>query len=50
MGARAANILMDRIEGKLAGDPVTVRIVPTLVIRDSTRSQRLLPNHRPDNA
>jgi LacI family transcriptional regulator len=50
MGARAATILMDRIEGKLAGDPVVVRIVPTLVIRDSTRSQRLLPNHRPDNA
>jgi LacI family transcriptional regulator len=36
MGARAATILMDRIEGKLNGDPVVVRIVPTLVIREST--------------
>ncbi|WP_446744561.1 LacI family DNA-binding transcriptional regulator [Silvibacterium acidisoli] len=39
MGARAANVLMDRIEGKVTGAPVAVRIVPTLVIRESTRSQ-----------
>jgi LacI family transcriptional regulator len=39
MGARAATILMDRIEGRLSGDPVVVRIVPTLVIRESTRRQ-----------
>jgi len=38
MGARAANLLMDRIEGRLSGDPVIVRIVPTLVVRDSTRT------------
>jgi LacI family transcriptional regulator len=37
MGARAATLLMDRIEGRLTGDPVVVRVVPTLVIRDSTR-------------
>ena len=37
MGARAATILMDRIEGKRAGDASAVRIVPTLVIRESTR-------------
>jgi LacI family transcriptional regulator len=37
MGARAATMLMDRIEGKVTGDPVVVRIVPTLIIRDSTR-------------
>jgi LacI family transcriptional regulator len=36
MGARAATILMDRIEGKLTGSPFVVRIVPTLVIREST--------------
>lgn len=37
MGARAATLLMDRVEGRLTGDPVVVRVVPTLVIRDSTR-------------
>ena len=37
MGARAATILMDRIEGKLTGEPSITRIAPTLVIRDSTR-------------
>ena len=40
MGARAATILMDRIEGKLTRQPFVVRIVPTLVIRESTRPQR----------
>jgi LacI family transcriptional regulator len=44
MGARAANILMDRIEGKMTGDPVIVRIVPTLVMRESTGPQQRLPN------
>lgn len=39
MGARAATILMDRIEGKQTGDASTVRIVPVLVIRESTRRQ-----------
>ena len=37
MGARATTILLDRIEGKLTGEPTTVRVVPTLVVRDSTR-------------
>lgn len=37
MGARATTLLMDRIQGKLTGDPVVVRVVPTLVIRESTR-------------
>jgi LacI family transcriptional regulator len=37
MGARAATILMDRVEGKLTNEPVVVRIVPTLVVRESTR-------------
>lgn len=37
MGARAATILMDRIEGKRTGKSSAVRIVPTLVVRESTR-------------
>jgi LacI family transcriptional regulator len=36
IGARAATMLMDRIEGKLAKEPSVVRIAPTLVIREST--------------
>jgi len=40
MGARAATILMDRIEGKRTGEASAVRIVPTLVIRESTRHPR----------
>ena len=42
IGARAATILMDRIEGKLTGEPSVVRIVPTLVIRESTSLQTQL--------
>jgi LacI family transcriptional regulator len=37
MGSRAATMLMDRIEGKLTGEPHELRIVPSLVIRDSTQ-------------
>ncbi|MDW5266395.1 MULTISPECIES: LacI family DNA-binding transcriptional regulator [Acidobacteriaceae] len=40
MGARAATILMDRVEGKLTNEPFVVRIVPTLVVRESTRTQK----------
>ncbi len=36
MGARAATILIDRIEGKSNGRLALVRIVPTLIIREST--------------
>lgn len=36
MGARAATILMDRIEGKMTGPPSSLRIVPTLVVRESS--------------
>ncbi|MGC1784665.1 MAG: LacI family DNA-binding transcriptional regulator [Acidobacteriaceae bacterium] len=44
IGARAATILMDRIEGKsLTKKPLVVRIAPTLVIRESTRTGRLQP-------
>jgi LacI family transcriptional regulator len=47
MGARAATMLMDRIEGKLNGDPVVVRIVPTLVIRESTSLQPRIASDQP---
>lgn len=40
MGARAATILMDRVEGKLTNEPFVVRIVPTLIIRESTRADK----------
>ncbi len=40
MGARAATILMDRVEGKLTNEPLIVRIVPTLVIRESTQARK----------
>jgi LacI family transcriptional regulator len=40
IGSRAATILMDRIEGKLTNDPFVVRIVPTLIIRESTRAPK----------
>ncbi len=37
IGARAATILMDRIEGKFIREPVIVRVAPTLIVRESTR-------------
>jgi LacI family transcriptional regulator len=46
MGARAATILMDRIEGKLVGAPVIVRVAPTLVVRESTHSPKRLSGSR----
>ena len=46
MGARAATMLMDRVEGKLTKEPFVVRIVPTLVVRESTRSQKPQPSFR----
>lgn len=40
IGAQAATILMDRIEGKLlTKEPLIMRIAPTLVIRESTRAE-----------
>jgi len=36
MGARAATLLIDRIEGRMTGDPIAVRVMPTLVTREST--------------
>lgn len=36
MGARAAGILIDRIEGRISKEPTTVRVAPTLIVREST--------------
>jgi LacI family transcriptional regulator len=36
IGRRAATLLIDRVEGKLTGEPSTVRIAPTLILRQST--------------
>jgi LacI family transcriptional regulator len=44
IGRRAATILMDRIEGKQQREPLTVRIAPTLVIRDSSRFSHSTPS------
>jgi LacI family transcriptional regulator len=38
MGARAATILMDRIEGQLTTAPTIVRVSPTLILRESTET------------
>jgi LacI family transcriptional regulator len=38
MGARAASILIDRIEGHITKEPSIVRVAPTLVVRESTNA------------
>jgi len=40
MGARAAGILIDRIEGRISQEPRTVRVAPTLIVRESTEPPR----------
>jgi DNA-binding LacI/PurR family transcriptional regulator len=35
IGSRAATILIDRVEGKLTGPPLVVRIAPTLIIGEN---------------
>lgn len=42
MGARAATLLMDRIEGRLTSDPIVLRVVPTLAIRESTARHHVI--------
>ncbi len=37
MVARAATLLNDRIERKVSGKPITIRMMPTLIVRESTR-------------
>lgn len=37
MGARGASLLMDRIEGSFSGKSITIRMPPTLIVRDSTK-------------
>jgi LacI family transcriptional regulator len=39
IGSRAASILMDRVEGKLTGPSLTVRIAPTLSLGDSSHAE-----------
>lgn len=43
IGARAATILIDRIEGRLDKEPFIVRVSPTLIVRESTEAQ-ISPN------
>jgi LacI family transcriptional regulator len=38
MGARAAGILIDRIEGHITKEPSIVRVAPTLIVRESTEA------------
>src|SRR4051794_22381466 len=38
MGAGAAGILIDRIEGRNREEPTTVRVAPTLIVRESTEA------------
>jgi DNA-binding LacI/PurR family transcriptional regulator len=50
MGARAATLLIDRIEGRLTGDPIVLRVVPTLMIRQSTAHHHVIamePHYAP---
>ncbi len=37
MGAVGATLLMDRIERKISGKPVVIRLMPTLIVRESTK-------------
>jgi LacI family transcriptional regulator len=39
MGARGARVLMDRIEGKITTAPAVVRISPTLILCESTKTR-----------
>lgn len=37
IGYQGANLLIDRVEGKRTGEPITIRLAPELKIRESTR-------------
>jgi LacI family transcriptional regulator len=50
IGSRAATILMDRVEGRLKGAYLTVRISPTLTVGESTASAQKNGNLRSTNA
>jgi LacI family transcriptional regulator len=43
IGSRAATVLMDRVEAKLSGPPLTVRIAPTLRVGESTSTSGRAP-------
>ena len=46
MGARATGILIDRIEGHINKEPSTVRVAPTLIVRESTEGSADLAPQR----
>jgi LacI family transcriptional regulator len=50
MGARAATLLLDRIEGRITGDPIIVRVVPTLITRESTAPPQVTGSRHPAKA
>jgi LacI family transcriptional regulator len=47
IGSRAATLLMDRVEGKLTGAPLMIRIAPILRVGESTANQGKKPAARP---
>lgn len=47
IGARGASLLMDRVERKVTGKPGTIRMQPTLIVRESTKSRSSAPATKP---
>jgi LacI family transcriptional regulator len=47
IGARGATLLMDRVEGKMTGKPETIRMPPTLIVRESTKGRSSGPATKP---
>jgi len=43
MGSRGASLLMDRIEGSFSGKPITIRMPPSLIVRESTKRAGATP-------
>jgi LacI family transcriptional regulator len=50
IGSRAATILMDRVEGRLKGAFLTIRISPTLIVGESAASAQRICNLRNPNS
>ncbi len=50
IGSRAATILMDRVEGKLKGAFLTIRISPTLIVGESAAATRRIGDRRSLNS
>jgi LacI family transcriptional regulator len=53
IGALGVSLLMDRIEGKVTKKPAIIRVPPSLVVRESTRSrvspERNIPPRKSDS-